>query len=62
VLSRNPSGEIRGQPAGGNHAVDMRMAQQLLIPGIQHAEEADLGAQVAGITGDLKQGLGAGAE
>jgi hypothetical protein len=36
------------------------MAQQLLIPGMQHAEEADLGAQVAGITGDLKQGLGRG--
>ena len=28
---------------------------QALIPGMEHAEEADLGSQVPGITGDLQQ-------
>jgi hypothetical protein len=36
------------------------MMLQSLIPGMEHAEEADLGAQVARIGGDLQQGFGAG--
>ena len=51
---------IRSEAAGGNHAVDMGMMLQSLIPGMEHAEEADLGAEVAGIAGDLQQGFGAG--
>src|SRR6266852_1978135 len=38
----------------------MRMMLQSLVPGVEHAEEADLGAKVPGITGDLQQGFGAG--
>ena len=40
----------------------MGMMQQLLSPGMQDGDEADLGAQVFGIGGDGAQGLGAGVE
>jgi hypothetical protein len=36
------------------------MMLQTLIPGMEHAEEADLRAKVPGIASDLKQGLRAG--
>src|ERR1700730_5632100 len=38
----------------------MRMMLQSLIPGMEHAEEADLCAQVAGIAGDLQESFAAG--
>jgi len=38
------------------------MMLQSLVPGMEHAEEADLGSKVTGIAGDLQQGFGAGAE
>ena len=60
--SWNPMAVVWGQAAGRDDAVDMWMVQQLLIPGVQHAEEADLRAQVSGIAGDLEQRLGACAE
>jgi hypothetical protein len=40
----------------------MRMMLQALIPGVEHAEEADLCTKMPGITSDLKQGLSAGLE
>jgi hypothetical protein len=39
----------------------MGMMLQSLVPGMEHAEETDLGSQVAGMAGDLQQGFGAGA-
>ena len=48
------------EAASGNHAVDMRMKLQALIPAMEHAEEADLCSQMAGIACDLKQCLCAG--
>jgi hypothetical protein len=42
--------------------MDMGMMFHFLIPTVEHAEEADFGAQMAGITRDFEQGLGAGAE
>jgi hypothetical protein len=38
------------------------MMLEVLSPGMQHAEEADLGAEVLGIGGDLEQSGGAGAK
>ena len=58
----DPSGMVGSQSAGSHDAMYMRMEQQSLIPGVQHAEEADLGAQVARIARDLEQRLGAGME
>ena len=50
------------QTTGGQYAVDMRMKLQTLSPAVEHAEEADLGAEVPGIASDLEQGRGAGVE
>ena len=38
------------------------MIEQVLAPGVEHGEKADLGAQVLGIGGDGEQGLGRGPE
>ena len=51
---------VWSESAGSKHAVDMGMVLQTLIPGMEHAEEADLCAKVPGIASDLKQSLSAG--
>ena len=48
---------IRSEAAGGQYTVDVRMKLQALIPAMEHAEETDLGAKMAGIAGDFQQGL-----
>jgi hypothetical protein len=58
----DPAGVIGSEAAGRNHAVDVRMKQQALIPAVEHAEETDLGTEVARIAGDFQQGLRAGVE
>ena len=40
----------------------MGVVLELLVPGVKHTEEADIGAEMFGITSDFQQGLGAGAE
>src|SRR5208282_1549083 len=56
----DPAGVVRSETAGGQHAVDMGMMLQSLVPGMEHSEEADLGSKVPRIAGDLQQGFGAG--
>ena len=51
---------IRGQAAGRQNTMDMRVKLQSLVPGVQHAEEADLRSQMARIAGYLEQRLRAG--
>ena len=52
---------IWSEAAGGQHAVDMRMMLQSLVPKVrQHAEEANLGSKVPGIAGDLQQSCSTG--
>jgi hypothetical protein len=46
------------EAAGSNHAVDVWMKLQALIPTMEHTEKAHLGAEMARITSDFKQGLG----
>ena len=53
---------IRGQTASGDDAVNMRMMLQSLVPGMEHAEEADLRAKVSRIASDLNESGGTGAE
>jgi len=53
---------VRSDAPGGKHAVDMGMMLQSLIPGMEHAEEADLGAKMAGIAGNLQQSCSTGVE
>src|SRR5271157_4662624 len=51
----NPVGVIQRQPAGRDDTVNMGMKLQLLVPGMQHTEEADLGTETSGIAGDLEE-------
>ncbi len=62
VAGVDPVGVIQRESTGGDHAMDMGMKLELLIPGVQHAEETDLGAQMSGITSHFEQGCGAGAK
>ncbi len=56
----DPAGVVRSETAGGQHAVDMGMMLQSLVPGMEHAEETDLGSEVAWIASDLQQSCSAG--
>jgi len=58
----DPLTVIRRESAGGNGAVNVRMEEQVLSPSMQDADDADLGAQVFAIHGDLEQGLSTGGE
>ena len=58
----DPVGVIQRESTGWDHAMDMGMMLEPLIPGVQHAEETDLGAQMSGIASHFEQGCGAGAE
>src|ERR1700726_1473582 len=61
-MGSNPAGVIAGESAGGNDTVDMGVKLEFLVPGMEHAEEADLGTEMGGIARDLQQGFGAGPE
>jgi hypothetical protein len=58
----NPASVIAGESAGGNDTVDMRVKLEFLIPGMEHAEEADLGSEMSGIASHFEQCLGTGLE
>ena len=58
----DPTGVIGSEATGGDHAVDMGVVLQPLVPGMEHAEEADLGAEMPRIACDLQQRGGTGAE
>ena len=62
ILGMNPAGVAWVETAGGNDAVEMRMQSQVLSPGVQNAEEADLGSEVLGVGRNFEHGLRAGAE
>src|SRR5580658_2308650 len=56
----DPAGVVWSETAGGQHAVDMGMMLQSLVPGMEHAEEADLGSKMPGIASDLQQSCSTG--
>jgi hypothetical protein len=58
----HPVRVIPREASGSHDAMDMGMMLELLIPGVENAEEADLGAEMTGICGDFKQRLCARAE
>jgi hypothetical protein len=49
----DPARVVEAEPARRNDAVDMRMMFQLLVPGMEHAEEADFGADLFGVASDV---------
>jgi hypothetical protein len=52
-VGTDPVGVVRGETAGSDNTVDVGMMLEALVPGVKNAEEADLGAEVAWITGNL---------
>ena len=62
VFRMNPVRVAWIEAAGGNDAVEMRMRSEVLSPGVQNAEEADLGSEVLGVGRNFEHGLSAGAE
>ena len=57
-----PTPAVGTQTAARDHTMQMRVMQQILAPGMQDGDEADLGAQVLRVGGDGAQGLGGGME
>ena len=56
VFRMNPVFMVRGESACWNQAVDMRMQEQVLSPGMQDADEPDLRTKSFGLGRDLKHG------
>ena len=62
VPEANPVLAVERETTDWDHAVDMWMMQKVLAPGMQHTQEADLGAEMFCVSRDLQQGGGAAAE
>ncbi len=62
LLRIDPPRMVQCQTAGGNDTMNVRMMLEFLVPGVQDAEESDLGTEVLRIAGDLDQRLGTGPE
>ena len=58
----NPPLVVWGESACRDHAVDMRMQEQVLPPGVQDADETNLRTQSFGIGRHFEHGVRAGAE
>ena len=56
----DPVGAIERQSAGGHDAMHVRVVFEFLIPGVEHTEEADLGAEMFGIASDCEERCGTG--
>ena len=51
-----------GDTAAWDHTMQMRMMIEVLSPGVEDSEEADLSAEMLWIAGDGEERLGSGAE
>ena len=49
AMRSNPASVIAGESAGGNDTVDMGMQLEFLVPGMEHAEKANLGSETGGV-------------
>ncbi|HMH07922.1 MAG TPA: hypothetical protein VK579_14675 [Terriglobales bacterium] len=52
-VGSNPAGVIARESAGGNDTVDMGMKLEFLVPGVEHAEEANVRTEMGGIARDF---------
>src|SRR5580658_4966412 len=62
IASFDPVPVVSGESAGRDHAMDMRVKFELLIPSVQHAEKADLCTEMFGIASDFEKGFRTGAK
>ena len=60
--TRHPLGAIGGEAPGGEDTVEMRVMVQLLAPGVEHGEAAELGPEMLGGLGNVLECLGSGAK
>jgi hypothetical protein len=58
----NPAGLVGGESAAGDDAMQMRMKDQSLPPGVKDGEKTDLGAEMLGVGRNSLQGVGGGPE
>ena len=58
----NPPGVIGREAAGRNDTMDMGMKVEFLAPGMQHAEETNLGTKMPRIASHFEKSFGTGAE
>jgi len=56
----DPVMAIERQSAGGYHTMDVGVMFELLIPGVEHAEEANLSAEMLRVPCNLKECVGTG--
>ena len=61
-MRSDPTAVIKRESAGGDDTVGMGMNLEFLIPGVEHTEEADLGAETDWVACDFQQGFGTGAK
>jgi len=57
-----PSGTIEGQTSGGNDVVYVGMNLEVLSPGMEHAEESDVGPRCCGSRASSSSEAGTGGE
>src|SRR5208337_1015901 len=62
IARAQPSTMIQREPAGGNDTVNVGMQEQVLSPGVQDGDHANLGSEVLRIGCDFQQGLRSGGE
>src|SRR2546427_12385229 len=58
----DPLPAIGGETSGRDHAVDVRMMEQILAPGMQNRKKSNFCSQVTRIPGYLLQSVRTGAE
>jgi hypothetical protein len=51
---------IKRESARRDETVDMGMKLELLVPGVEHAEEADLSSEMSGVASDFEKRFCAG--
>ncbi len=62
VVWLDPARVIGRESTGRNHAMHVRVKFEFLTPGVQHAEETDLGAEMFGIASDFQKCFRTGPE
>ena len=62
IARGDPAPVIGGETARRNHTMQMGMVLEFLTPGMEHAEEADFGAEMARIARHFEQRFGTGPE
>ncbi len=57
IANRDPARAIGRQSAGGDQAVQMDMRTHLLVPGVEHGQEAEPCSESMRVGGNSEEGL-----